>query len=290
MLLTIAHQGLQPRGRVVSTSRSSRRRPPSCVIPFDEIQVVGRAYRDIGEYERAYLVWRATTEASYLEDARVGEVLRQRGKTLDGDRLPARPLARVSRHGVDRERLLRPRAGRRRPRRAGHDRPGAPPRAGRRRGHPVRAAPAGDPADQVVPRRSRPGTRWPTRRAWPWSATSSSWRTSTSVVKLAAPVRRALPQEHVPRQLPVQRGPRASSTSASTTGPSRSPRRSPTATYKDADGVDQPSPNKWQALYILGQIYDARRQPAKAARRTTSRSPTASPTPPARSRRSRART
>ena len=27
---------------------------------------------------------------------------------------------------------------------------------------------------------------------------------------------------------------------------------------------DQPSPNKWQALYILGQIYDARRQPAKA--------------------------
>ena len=36
------------------------------------------------------------------------------------------------------------------------------------------------------------------------------------------------------------------------------------ATYKDANGVDQPSPNKWQALYILGQIYDARRQPAKA--------------------------
>jgi hypothetical protein len=36
------------------------------------------------------------------------------------------------------------------------------------------------------------------------------------------------------------------------------------ATYKDANGVDQPSPNKWQALYILGQIYDARRSPGKA--------------------------
>ncbi len=36
------------------------------------------------------------------------------------------------------------------------------------------------------------------------------------------------------------------------------------ASYKDAGGVDQPSPNKWQALYILGQIYDARMQPAKA--------------------------
>ena len=36
------------------------------------------------------------------------------------------------------------------------------------------------------------------------------------------------------------------------------------ATYKDPAGVDQPSPNKWQALYILGQIHDARRQPGKA--------------------------
>jgi hypothetical protein len=36
------------------------------------------------------------------------------------------------------------------------------------------------------------------------------------------------------------------------------------ATYKDANGLDQPSPNKWQALYILGQIYDARRNPARA--------------------------
>ncbi len=34
--------------------------------------------------------------------------------------------------------------------------------------------------------------------------------------------------------------------------------------YKDASGVDQPSPNKWQALYILGQIFDARRVPGKA--------------------------
>jgi alpha-2-macroglobulin len=36
------------------------------------------------------------------------------------------------------------------------------------------------------------------------------------------------------------------------------------ATYKDGNGIDQPSPNKWQALYILGQIYDARRKPAQA--------------------------
>ena len=36
------------------------------------------------------------------------------------------------------------------------------------------------------------------------------------------------------------------------------------STYKDASGVDQPSPNKWEAIYILGQIHDARQQPAEA--------------------------
>src|SRR5581483_9757814 len=36
------------------------------------------------------------------------------------------------------------------------------------------------------------------------------------------------------------------------------------ATYQDPNGVEQPSPNKWQAIYILGQIHDARRQPSKA--------------------------
>ena len=36
------------------------------------------------------------------------------------------------------------------------------------------------------------------------------------------------------------------------------------AVYKDAEGVDQPSLNKWQAVYILGQIHDARREAAKA--------------------------
>ena len=58
------------------------------------------------------------------------------------------------------------------------------------------------------------------------------------------------------------------------------------ATYKDANGVDQPSPNKWQALYILGP--DPRRPPRARPRRwpTTVAWPTGSPTPPGRSSRS----
>ena len=126
-----------------------------------------------------------------------------------GDRLPARPLARVPRHGVDRERLLRPLAG---PRPASPARPSPTPPL-RRELADGRRSPGSDLLLQAIrliqvflsPVAQR--TRWPTRRAWPWSAPSWSWRTTRRSSKLARAVRQALPQEHVPRQLPVQRGP-----------------------------------------------------------------------------------
>ncbi len=181
------HQGLPARGRSSSTSRSSRRRPPSWSSPSTSCSVVGRAYRDIGEHERAYLVWRAI-DRGQLPRRRP----RRRGppparQDARRDRLPARPLARVSRHGVDRERLLRPLAGRS---------PASPARRS-----PTRPSAASWPTPgvtrsdlllqairliQVVPRRSRPRTRWPTRRAWPWSATFLELEDFEAVVKLAA--------------------------------------------------------------------------------------------------------
>ncbi len=82
MLLTISIREYNPRN-VVIYFEVLKEKAPELVISFDDIKVVGKAYGDIGEHERAYLVWRATAEASYLEDARVGEVLRQRGKPLD---------------------------------------------------------------------------------------------------------------------------------------------------------------------------------------------------------------
>ena len=82
MLLTAQIALKNPRP-IVQFFEILREKAPDVVIPFDEILAVGGAYRDIGEYERAYLVWRATAEASYLEDARVGEVLRQRGRSLE---------------------------------------------------------------------------------------------------------------------------------------------------------------------------------------------------------------
>src|SRR6202011_4042760 len=76
-------QQYQPR-KVVQYFEVVKEKAPELVLTFDQLLVIGRAYRDINEFERAYLVWRGVAEASYLEDARVGEVLRQRGKTLEG--------------------------------------------------------------------------------------------------------------------------------------------------------------------------------------------------------------
>lgn len=55
---------------------------PELSIPFDKILAVGRAYREMGEYERAYLVHRATIEASFYKDAPLAGALEQAGEFL----------------------------------------------------------------------------------------------------------------------------------------------------------------------------------------------------------------
>ncbi len=53
---------------------------PDLFIPFERILTIGRAYNDIGEYERSYIVYRATVEASFLKDAPVGGTLEEGGE------------------------------------------------------------------------------------------------------------------------------------------------------------------------------------------------------------------
>ena len=55
---------------------------PDLFIPFDKILAVGRAYHDLGEFERAYLVYRATIEAGFYRDAPVGGALEQAGELV----------------------------------------------------------------------------------------------------------------------------------------------------------------------------------------------------------------
>ena len=82
MLLLINIKDYEPR-KVVQYFEVVKEKAPELILSFDQLLVIGQAYRDINEYERAIIVWRGLIEASYLEDARVGELLRQRGKTLE---------------------------------------------------------------------------------------------------------------------------------------------------------------------------------------------------------------
>ena len=87
-----------------------------------------------------------------------------------------------------------------------------------------------------------------------------------SVDKLSARFAKLYPKSTYLRQLPVRRG--------AGQFPPRPVRPGDRGCADDRQcdlqgrrrRADQPSPNKWQALYILGQIYDARRQPGQGAR------------------------
>ena len=68
--------------RVVEMFEILRERYPDLEVPYDKILIVGRAYRDIGEFERAWLVFRATIDGSFVTDSNVSAVLEDEGRFL----------------------------------------------------------------------------------------------------------------------------------------------------------------------------------------------------------------
>lgn len=68
--------------QVVDVFEVLRERFPTLQIPFDKIVAVARAYRDIGEYERALQVNRAVISASFVNDSSVSAVLEDEGQFL----------------------------------------------------------------------------------------------------------------------------------------------------------------------------------------------------------------
>ena len=68
--------------RVVDTFEVLSVRHPELTIPFDKILIVGTAYRDLGEYERAWIVFRATIDSSFLSDSSLSAVLEDEGQLL----------------------------------------------------------------------------------------------------------------------------------------------------------------------------------------------------------------
>jgi tetratricopeptide (TPR) repeat protein len=261
MLLLISIRAGQPR-KIVQYFEVVKEKSPELFLSFDQLLAIGAAYRDIKEYERAMIVWRGLIEASYLEDARVGELLRQRGKTLEAtayliDLWRTYPntasiesdffgLSQVLTQAASRAytdpNLRREQAA------AGITRSELLLQTIRMIQVFLAQSPRNPMADEaslallgafieledfksVVPLASR------FARIYPRSTYLDSFQYSE-----------ALAQFHLGE---YDRAIEVAGTIAR-------------ATYKDASGAEQPSPNKWQALYILGQIYDARRHPAKA--------------------------
>ncbi|MCH7227488.1 tetratricopeptide repeat protein [Haloferula sp. A504] len=70
--------------QVVEMFEILRERHPDLTIPFDKILAVGKAYRLIGEHERAWLVFRATIDSSFINDASLSAVLEDQGQFLGG--------------------------------------------------------------------------------------------------------------------------------------------------------------------------------------------------------------
>jgi len=261
MLLTVHIKDYQAR-KIVQDFEVLKEKGPELVIPFDEVLVVGRAYRDIGEHERAYLVFRAIVEASYLEDAQVGEVLRQRGKTLDAIAYLLE-LWRESPNTASIEGdffgLSQILAG----------------AAGRAISDPALRRELADARVtrselllqsirmiQVVLAQS-PKNPLADEASLALLGAYLELDDFDSVVKLAPRYVKLYPKStfldsfqysEALGRFQLGEYDRAIEVAAAIAR----------ATYKDGNGVDQPSPNKWQALYILGQIHDARRQPAKA--------------------------
>ena len=283
------HQGIRPaQGRAVLRGgqgegpRADPRASTSC-------SSIGKAYRDINEYERAMIVWRGLIEASYLEDARVGELLRQRGKTLEAmaylidlwRSYPNTASIESDFFGLSAD----------------------PGRGRRRRRSPTRTSAASWPTAGVT--RSElllqtirmiqvflsqsPTNPMADEASLAWWARSWNWRITRRVVKLAGRFAKLYPKstyldsfqysealaELPPR--PVRPGRRGGRDDRQ--GRLQGCRRGRSAQPQQVAGDLHPGP-------------DLRRPPRSPARpwSTTARSPTGSPTRPARSSSTRART
>jgi len=261
-MLLVIHIGLDQPRKIVQDFEILKEKAPELVIPFDQIRAVGRAYAAIGEHERAYLVWRATADASYLEDARVGEVLRQKGRTLEGvaflldlwREYPATAPIEADFFG-----LAQVVAG----------------LAGRATTDPAlrrELAEAGVARSELLLQSIRltqaflatsPGSPLADEASLALVGSFLELGDFDPVVKLArrfatlypkSPFLDSFQYSEALGRFHLGETDRAIEVAGAIAR----------ATYKDANGVDQPSPNKWQALYILGQIDDARRRPAQA--------------------------
>jgi tetratricopeptide (TPR) repeat protein len=261
MLLLISIKDYDPR-KVVQYFEVVKEKAPELILGFDQLLVVGRAYRDINEYERAMIVWKGLIEASYVEDARVGELLRQRGKTLEGlayliDLWRSYPnTASIESDFFGLSQVLSQAASR------------AFTDPALRRELAAASVTRSDLLLQTIRMilvflSQSPNSPMADEASLALVGAFLELEDYKEVVKLAGRFAKLYPKSSFLDSFQYSEAladfhlgqyDRAVEVAEAIAR----------ATYKDAAGADQPSPNKWQALYILGQIFDARRVPGKA--------------------------
>ena len=261
-ILLSAHIATYDARKVVRDFEILKEKGPDVIVPFDEVLVVGRAYRDINEPERAYLVFRALAEASYLEDAQVGEVLRQNGRPLEavaylldlwrespGSASIEADLFGLSQvltdlaNKVDSDASLRGKLAK-----ANLARPELLSQSIRLIQTTLALNPEIPLADEA---------------SLALLGNELELENYEAVTKLAPRYAKLYPKssfldsfQYADALGRFQLGQFDQAIEVAD--------KIAKATYPDVNGIEQPSPNKWQALYILGQIHDARRRPAQA--------------------------
>ena len=79
MLLDV-HLETGPAAQVVRYFEIIKEKWPAEEIPFAKIVKVGAAYHEMGEYERSFLIFRATVESSFMRESRVAGFLQAQGE------------------------------------------------------------------------------------------------------------------------------------------------------------------------------------------------------------------
>ena len=65
---------------IVSYFEVLREKNPDLYVPLDDVLAVGRAYRELGEFERALLIFKAVLEESFGKDLKVAGTLEEQGE------------------------------------------------------------------------------------------------------------------------------------------------------------------------------------------------------------------
>ncbi|MFH1745786.1 MAG: outer membrane protein assembly factor BamD, partial [Planctomycetota bacterium] len=263
MLLTVALERDEPEA-IVNYFEILKEKYPDLVVPFEQIIMVAQAYSRTGQHERAYLIYRATADASFIRDASVGGMLQEENRFLasidfleDLWRIyPDTPQVESTNYALSQTLYARANSPETvRPRRTADTN-------GRQyvtRDEIIReviqlleqflalypTSPVGDEAsyslanalldlneyETVIARAAEFGARYP----------DSRWLDRFRYIQALALFH--LGEFERASQLALQVS---------------------EATYRDEQGVERPSPNKWLALYIVGQIYHAQSRTADA--------------------------